>query len=455
MSLSIPAEPKEVSVATPPGSLPVSRKSHMSRKRLWRWVASLLLCMVLGGFIWLGRRLYKTVVPSTTAIPVTAVKRSDLTLTASARGELRGGHSEMLTAPLTSGGEMHLTFLRKTGELVKLNDTVIEFDPTDQEYKLKEAQSDVSESKLKVTQAQAQAEAETEEARYALAKAESDIRVAVLDSRKNPVLPAITARQNDLALQSAKDRAAQLTQDLANRGETNAAAIAVQQANLAKAEIQAATAQKNIDSLTIRAKHEGYVSLRPNTQGNFMYGMSVPDFQVGDTVRAGMVLAEIPDLKEWEASANFGELDRGHIKIGQNASVKVIALPGRKLTGSVSDLGGTGGPPWNRRFECKIRLDHPPAELRPGMSVSIELTTDILPKALWLPAQAVFESGSRTFVYVPSAAGFTTKDIQLIRRSESQVVISGLAEGQLVALADPEQEANKKDTKSGGPALPK
>ena len=44
--------------------------------------------------------MYTAVKPQAdTTIPTTAVKRSDLTLTVSARGELRGGNSEMLSAP--------------------------------------------------------------------------------------------------------------------------------------------------------------------------------------------------------------------------------------------------------------------------------------------------------------------------------------------------------------------
>ena len=41
--------------------------------------------------------------------PLTKVKRDDITLERCRAGSLRGGNSEMLTAPLTGGGEMHIT----------------------------------------------------------------------------------------------------------------------------------------------------------------------------------------------------------------------------------------------------------------------------------------------------------------------------------------------------------
>ncbi len=452
--------PQVALAPAPPIIEPVIRPVQPKPKRSKRWIKVLtgvvLTCAIVGAVVWQGLRMYRTVVVSTDIkVPTTAVKRSDLTFNVVSKGELHGGNSEMLTAPLTGGGEMHVTYLPKNGELVKAGDPVVEFDPTDQEYKLKEAQSDVAETKLKVEQAEAQAQAESEEARYALLQAESDVRAAQMDVRKNPILPAISARQNDLGLAAAQDRMNQLRKDLENKGATNQAAIAVQQAALGKAEIQAATAQRNINSLTLKAKNGGYVSIRSNQSGNFMWGMTLPPFQIGDTVRGGVAIAEIPDLRNWEVRASMGELDRGHISTGQTVDVTVVALPGKHFTGKVIDIGGTAGPPWNRHFECKMHLDNPSTELRPGMSVNIVVTTDTIKQALWIPAQSLFENGSRTFVYVLDGGGYKARDVKLVRRSESQAVIEGLKEGEAVTLSDPQEEARKKERGARGPALPK
>jgi hypothetical protein len=118
-------------------------------------------------------------------------------------------------------------------------------------------------------------------------------------------------------------------------------------------------------------------------------------------------------------------------------------------------MGGTNGSPWNRHFECKMRIDNPSAELRPGMSVNVIVTTDTIKQALWIPAQSLFESGSRTFVYVPDGAGYKARDVKLVRRSESQAVVDGLNQGQAVTLSDPQEEARKKERGARGPALPK
>ena len=92
---------------------------------------AILLCGAIAGAVWQARRMYRTVVVSTDIkVPTTTVRRGDLTFTVVSKGELHGGNSEMLTAPLTGGGEMHITYLPKDGELVKAGDTVVEFDPS-------------------------------------------------------------------------------------------------------------------------------------------------------------------------------------------------------------------------------------------------------------------------------------------------------------------------------------
>ena len=81
------------------------------------------------------------------------------------------------------------------------------------------------------------------------------------------------------------------------------------------------------------------------------------------------------------------------------------------------------------------------------MNGEVVITTEVMKNVLSIPSQALFESDGRSFVWVPSATGFTPRDVKLVRRSESQAVITGLARGQTVALSSPDEETKKK---SGG-----
>jgi HlyD family secretion protein len=418
------------------------------------WLA---VALIVGGTVWYGMGAYRNITATKeVVIPTAKVTRGDVTISVTARGDLRGGNSEMLFAPMTGGLDMHLTSLMTTGEPVKTGQVVAEFDTTEQEYKLKEAEADLAEAEAHLAQAKAQNDAQDEEDRYALLKAESDVKLAELDVRKNPLLPALTARENTLTLDAAKDHLTQLQHNLANRKATNQASIGIQEAARGKAESQAKTARQNIEAMTLKAHRDGYVSVRQNAGGNMQfYGMVLPIFQVGDQVRPGMAVAEIPDLKNWEVSAKIGELDRGHLSVGEPVEISIVALPTRTFKGHVKEVGGTTGSPWDRHFDCRIAVDDPAPEMRPGMSANIVITTDRMKGVLSLPAQAMFESDGRTFVYTKTANGFTPKDVKLERRNEMRVVVTGVNEGDLVALSNPTETAKKKAAPGALQALPK
>jgi multidrug efflux pump subunit AcrA (membrane-fusion protein) len=398
---------------------------------------------------WGVYRLFRTVGQSGPHVPVAQVRFGEVTFTVTASGQLRGGNPESLQAPMTGMGEMQIKFLRTPGETVKAGDIVFAFDTGEQAYKLKEAEADLAEADQQVLKAQAEAEAQQEENSYLLLKAKSDVRLAELDVRRNPLVSSIAARQNDLALEAARGRLAQIEHDLANRSASNQAGVDIQLAARSKSGTQAAAARRNIEQMTVRAHRDGYVSLLQNTSttNQFARGMTLPQYRVGDRVSPGVTIAEIPDLKNWELNPSIGELDRGQMAVGQPVEVRVIALPFRRFHGHVTNIGGTTGPAWNRRFECRMSLDDPAPELRPGMSAEVVITTEILKNVLSIPSQALFESDGRFFVYVPSGTGFAPRDVKLVRRSESQAVISGVARGQTVALANPDEGTKKQ---SGG-----
>lgn len=384
-------------------------------------------------------------------VPITAVKRGDVEFAVTAKGDLQGGNNQMLTVPMTGGQSVAITFLRQNGELVQKGDEIVKFDTTEQDFRLREAEADLAEAEQQIVQAQAEAEAKAEESRYELLKAQGDVKLAEAEVRRNEVLPRLVARQNDMALEAAKDKLGKIEKDLTNRLETARSGIAIQEAAKAKAAMKADTARKNIASMTLRANAPGYVALQQNDEGMIRWGMYLPPYQIGDIARPGKAVAQIPDLASWEATARIGELDRGHIAEGQPAELSIVALHGRKLTGKIKTIGGTTGPPWDRHFDCRVAVAEPPTDLRPGMTAQLRIVTGTMKGVHWIPSQALFEAEGRKYVFLRTAAGYKPQDVKMVRRSESQVVIEGLKEGQLIALANPEQAAQKKA--AGGGAM--
>ena len=106
-----------------------------------------LLGGAAAGVAWGVRHFLDTVTEQNTKeIPTTTVRKGEVVITVSARGELQGGNSESLIVPMAGVGDIPITSLRSMGELVKPGDVVVEFDTTQQEYNLREAEADFAEA---------------------------------------------------------------------------------------------------------------------------------------------------------------------------------------------------------------------------------------------------------------------------------------------------------------------
>src|SRR5260370_17487769 len=122
----------------------------MKRTRFITWgiIAGVLLATI--GFAALRRA---DVSASGEDIPFAEVKHGELDLKVYTTGELRANHSMMLAAPPIGGGSLQITRLLHTGTPVKKGDVVIEFDPSEQHYKLEQSRSELLQAEQDIIKA--------------------------------------------------------------------------------------------------------------------------------------------------------------------------------------------------------------------------------------------------------------------------------------------------------------
>ena len=169
---------------------------------------------------------------------------------------------------------------------------------------------------------------------------------------------------------------------------------------------------------------------------------------------------------------------RGFGGRGQSEGQTASDRQGRGQSGGRQGRGGQGGPggvgdplqmmmsrrgagsQFSDEDRKNAKLPLPPSQdsqvqvlLRPGLLADVEIQVEKLPNVVHVPAQAVFQKNGKYTVFVQKQGKFETRDVQLVKQSESMMVIaSGVQPGDVVALADP--TAGKKDKngdkKSGG-----
>ena len=396
---------------------------------------------------------------STQDIPVAAVKQGELQPKVYTTGELRATQTAMLIAPPIAGGSLQIIQLVKTGTPVKKGDVVVAFDPSQQQYNLEQARSDFAQAEQEIVKAKDDSAVQTAQDQTALLKATFAVRQAELDVSKHEIVSAIDAEKNQLTLDEAKRALAQLQQDIQSHAASNQATVAVDNEKRNKASLAMQQAQENITNMQVRSPINGLVVVRENEDasgGFFFTGMSLPEYQTGDQVGPGRVVADVIDISQMEIAAKVGEGDRANLKIGQSVEVQVDALPGVSVQGKVKTLAGMSGGGFffddnsAHKFSVTVQLGQANAELRPGFTTRLVILGDPLKHALYVPRQAVFQKDGKATVYVKTGGGFDAREIKIRYVTEGLAVIDGLKEGMQVALVDP----TKKSAKPGasGPA---
>jgi HlyD family secretion protein len=413
-----------------------------SRRALTWAVVAVVLCAVAGVVAAVRRTTAPTV---SSNVPTAIVKRGDLDMKVFVAGELKASHSEMLTAPPIGGGALQLTYLLHTGAAVKKGDLVMEFDPSEQLYKLDQSRSELLQAEQEITKAKADAAVVAAQDKVTLLKARFDVRRGELDVQKNEVVSAIDAHKNQLVLEGAQRVLAEVEQDVKSRSVSNQATIELAEEKRNKAKLAMDQAQDSIKKMRVMAPMDGLVALAKNddaTGGFFFSGMSLPEFREGDQVPPGTGVGQVIDPKGMELVCKVGELERNSIKEGQSVDLNLDAFPEITFRGTVKTVGGN-----NRRsffeddsaskFEVSVTLDSTDPRMRPGLTAHVYINSEPKKNVLYMARQALFMKDNKRVVYVRNGSNFDPHEVKIQAQNESRAAIEGINVGTEIALVDP------------------
>ncbi len=163
---------------------------------------------------------------------------------------------------------------------------------------------------------------------------------------------------------------------------------------LKKAEAEHQQAQANLDQskyalskTTITSPMDGMV-----TSLNAEVGEIV---MIGTMNNPGTVIMTVSDMSEIETEVDVDETDIAEVKLEQEVKVKIDAFPDTTFKGKVSEIGhtalisGLGTQDQVTNFLVKVVLLDNVPNLRPGMSASVDITTQHRNDILSVPIPAV------------------------------------------------------------------
>jgi RND family efflux transporter MFP subunit len=333
--------------------------------------------------------------------------------------------------------------MAKTGAVLKKGDAVVEFDTAKLRETLQQRRSDLKQAEAEIEQGRAQAKLAEEQDLTDLEKARYDVQRAKLEVSKAEILSKIEGEKNKLLLADAEQHLREEEEKLASDRAKAAADNDGKKQKREKALRDVQVAEQDIAALTLRAPVDGMVTILPNWRASGWFSDSAPPFKEGDRAWQGAQIAEFPDISTLRVNGRVEEADRGRVKEGQAATVRVDAVPDKEFPAHVVEISALAKVdfsawPYPRNFDVSVQLDQGDARVRPGMSATTRVGVEKLSACILIPPEATFQKLGKTVAYVLSGSRFEERDILVAKRSESQVAVArGLKPGERVALKDP------------------
>ncbi|MGK2857155.1 MAG: efflux RND transporter periplasmic adaptor subunit [Thermoanaerobaculia bacterium] len=371
-------------------------------------------------------------------IPSLVVSESDFLRQVTAEGELRAVKSTPINAPVRIRRAIRIATLLDNGAIVKKDDILVTFDPSDFETELREGQAMFGTSgndlerldllsgavRENLTLDAAQAQREYDAARlFTKMDAEIFSRFVVIESQIDQDL-ALHKRDN---AESAK----------MTRGQQAAADRQITEIERRKAKIKLEGAREGLDSLVVRAPHDGVFVLKPNPWNGDLT-------KVGQTVWRGFPIGELPDLATMEAEIFVLEADAGGLKAGIPVSLVVESDVTRAFRGKIKSVEPLAKP--RRRgvpvqyFSAIVEIEKTdPAAMKPGARIRATLTLEKREKAIAIPRNALFDRKGKRVVFRRDGSKFAPVEVTLGSASPGKVIIEkGLKAGDVIALSAPD-----------------
>jgi HlyD family secretion protein len=382
--------------------------------------------------------------PNVTTAEVT---RGDFVDYIQIRGDIRPAKSIVLAAPLQAGGELQIVKLVKNGTAVKTGDLVVEFDATSLQQRLQERRSELKTADGEIEQSQAQAKITQEQQATNLMKAKYDVDRAKLDLGKRDLISRIEFEEAKLSLKDAEQRLKEVEAKALSAKAGSDAELLGRKRRRDKAQFDVDRTTASIEALHLRAPADGTVNILENPRSGGPFGGGGVEFREGDRAWPGASILELPDLSSIHLAARLDESDRGRLRVGQTATVKIEAVPGKDLAARVDLISvlarvdfSSGWPPV-RNFDLGLVLDDRDPRIRPGMTATARIAADRLPNVTLVPAEAIFQKDGRPVVYRVHGSKFDEQSIEITRRGREQAAVSaGVKPGDRLAVRRPEPD---------------
>lgn len=386
-------------------------------------------------------------------IPTYTVKKDLFLVSITESGEIKAKKSISITAPRIRG-PLKIIQLVPEGEYIKAGDIVAKFDPTESIAKLKEAESELEKTLSNKNKLLANHASKTAQMKSDLKSAELSFELSKLNMEQMKFEAEAKRREAELQHNKNELNFEKTKQNFESNKIIQKSELENMNIEIRQTKNDLKKRQRDVDALTLKSSAEGLVvyGINYNNQGQ--------KFQIGDQPWSGQVIATLPDLSKMESRIFVNEVDISKVETGQKVEVKLDAFQDSTFRGKVASVARLGKQKNNQStikvFDVFIEIEGVSEILKPGMTTSNKIIMDEIDDVIFIPHEALFEVNKKLIVYKKNGSDFEETNVTIGKKSDNFVIIkSGLEDGDIVALRDPNKEnLNEEGTEDNSVQMP-
>ncbi|MEM1322377.1 MAG: efflux RND transporter periplasmic adaptor subunit [Bacteroidota bacterium] len=379
--------------------------------------------------------------PATTeevgAVVKTDVRKGPFVINVTATGELKAKRSEKIRGPqgMRTAGIWQTTIsdMVAEGTVVKQGDYVASLDKTELTDKLREAQTEIEKIQTQLDQAKIDTAIEMRGLRDELVNLKFARKEKLLQVEQSKYEAPSVIQQAQLDLERTDRDYSQLTTKYELSQERAEAKISEINTSLKQNQIKLDQLKDLSQSFQVMAPKDGMVIYARSWDGKIGPGSQVRAWDP--------VVAELPDLSDMVSKTYVNEVDISRVRKGQEVKLKVDAFPDNEYTGHVIKVANIGEQLRNydsKVFEVTVQMHQVDSILRPAMTTSNEIVTDVYESVLSIPLEALF-SDSVTYVYKEQEGSVVRQEVIAGASNDDEIIIAhGLEDKDEIYLSAPE-----------------
>lgn len=370
---------------------------------------------------------------------VALIEKGEFVINVTATGELNAKRSVKIRAPqgMRPAGiyETTLSDLVAEGTLVNEGDYVASLDRTELAGKMSNVQTEIEKIQTQLEQARIDTAIELRELRDQLVNLNFTRKEKELKVEQSKYEPQSVIQQTQLDLERTDRDVKQLEKKYVLKQQQALAKIEEINALLRQNQRQLKIYSDLSEEFSINAPKSGMVIYARNWNGKKEPGSRISAWDP--------IVAELPDLSDMISKTYVNEVDVSKVRAGQDVAIKVDAFPDKKYTGTVIKVANIGEQLRGydtKVFEVIVQVNEIDSILRPAMTTSNEIVTNVFDDVYFVPLEALY-ADSVSFVYKQQKGRIVKQEVIPGLSNDDQIMIDfGLEEGDRVLFAPPENE---------------